>query len=157
MSARRLAFAVVAVAALAMLGACGEIDTTALAPIDDYQTWRQFPPQVGAVDGHGSSYREIFVNDVASEYAHAGRYRDGAVLVKRIHALGPGNSKGPLSYVAIMRKLDEPPDDLPTDGGWLFTKVDGEVGVAGERHFSLCWNTCHRQAPWDGVYFDYGE
>lgn len=140
--------------ALLVLAACKQdIDVSELPPIDDYRSWTRIGPFVGPIPGHGDSVRPVYVNDVARSYPHAGRYPVGSAIVKEI--LSP---EGDLRYVAVMRKIgeepwDTPPEGIPSNGGWVFTQLtDGE-----EKAWDLCWATCHRQAPWDGAWFDYGE
>jgi hypothetical protein len=139
-------------ALLLACGACGgtEIDPTGLPSIADHTTWDSFVT-LGAVPGHGDTYRVIYRNDIARNYAHAGKYPDGAVIVKEVYDLAAGDGRGDLNYLAIMRRIDDPPPDIPAADGWLFTDKRGD----SETQLDLCWG-CHRQAPYDGAWFDHG-
>jgi hypothetical protein len=138
-----------------LVAACDSetIDTTGLPTVDDYPTWshRDFS---GPLAGHGTSYRIVYINDVAESYGGGGRYPVGTVLVKEVHALADDGTAGGLRQVAIMRKL---PDDAtePTDAGWLFTTTSSPGGR--ETLGQSCYATCHQAAPFDGAFAAYGR
>jgi hypothetical protein len=141
-----------ALAALLAAGCGTAIDPAEVGPVDGYTSWTSFPPLSTDIPGHPASVRVIYVNEVGRSYPHGGRYPVGTVIVKEVFDRGSDGERGGLRYLAIMRKLGDDAT-LPTDGGWLFT--DGRDG--GETRLSLCWQTCHKAAPWDGAWFDYGE
>jgi hypothetical protein len=138
------------------LAACGgtSVDPATVPEIADYKTWPAIA-ESGEVPGHGDSFRVIYYNPVAQTYPHAGHYPLGSVMVKEIHpAGGTGSNPGPIDELDIMRKVG---DDMgqPTQNGWLFTTTDS-AGKTETAHDS-CWSTCHKQAPHDGAWFDYGN
>lgn len=128
---------------LALLAGCTDIDTSDLVPIDDYQSWHMFAEIEGPTAGHPGTFRRIYVNDVARDYGGSGKYAQDSVIVKEVYS----ERGGSLEYLAVMRKHG---DD---DGGWVFTQVEG----GDERYLDLCWKSCHRQAPFDGAWFSYGD
>lgn len=134
------------------LGCGNDVDTAGLAPIAGYETWPNFPV-LEAAPGHGDTYRILYANETARTYPHTGRYAVGTVLVKEIYEKAENGGRGPLSYRAIMRKVgDSAPAGVPVEDGWLYTDLrDGK-----EAHKSSCVG-CHRQAPFDGAFFDYGQ
>ncbi len=145
-----------------LAAACGEtVDPAGLPPIDGYDQWTEVD-FVGPVPGHGDTYRKVFINDVARSYAHGGRYPLGSVLVKEIYDKTSDNLPAGLRYVAVMRKVEDdqayveqgPEVDAPVDGGWVFTQIKGGTT---ETYLDLCWGQCHKQAPYDGAWFDYGN
>jgi hypothetical protein len=159
---RRVMLLAFAVGAVSVLGACSEtVDPTGLPSIDGYQDWTELDYPPGPVPGHGDSYRKVFINPVARLYPHGGRYPIGSVLVKEIYDNDNG-TPGDLRYIAVMRKVEDdqayveegPEVDAPVDGGWVFTTLS-EVG-GSESHGSTCWGQCHKQAPYDGAWLDYG-
>jgi hypothetical protein len=133
--------------ALLVLGLTACADAVSPPPLGDYTTWHRVDTY-GVAPGHGDTYRIIYVNDVVRT---AGPLEADAVLVKEIHD-NDGGTAGALRYVAIMRKLraGPSPDD---EGGWLFSKSATPGGA--ETHSALCWNRCHAQAPFAGVWLDY--
>lgn len=139
-----------------------DVNTTNLPAVDGYERWFRLDVS-GDLPGHGTSYRIIYVNDVARSYPHAGRYPVGTVIVKEVRALAEvdgGPAPGDLKYTAVMRKvtMDASGDGgtgLPLDGGWLFTELTDTPGA--ESQLDLCWASCHRQAAWDGAFVDYGQ
>jgi hypothetical protein len=139
---RRLVLLALA-AAVVPGAACTDIDTSDLEPIDDYESWRLWGELEGETAGHPGTFRRIFVNDVARGYGGTGKYPARSVIVKEIWS----ERGGSLEYVAVMRK------ERDDDGGWVFTQIkDGD-----ERYLDLCWSSCHRQAPFDGAWFSYGD
>jgi hypothetical protein len=58
-----------------------------------------------------------------------------------------------------MRKVsddeDAPSAPVPVDGGWIFSWLSSGPG-GDETYWDLCWAQCHRQAPVDGAWLDYG-
>jgi hypothetical protein len=147
--------------ALLSVAACGEtVDTTGLPSIEGYQDWTEYDFTT-PVPGHNDSYRRIFINPVARTYPHGGRYPIGSVLVKEVHEKTDDGLPGDLRYIAVMRKVEddqayveEVEVDAPTDGGWVFTQIKGG---GDETHLDLCWSQCHKQAPYDGAWIDYGN
>jgi hypothetical protein len=140
-------------------GCAEQIDPPAGFEIDGYRTWALVAERYGAIPGHGDSYRTIFANDVARSHPRGGsRYEIGTILVKEIAAdvtdASGFHSAGDLRYLAIMRKVGDD-TDLPTFHGWLFTTA-GDAG-ADEKHLDSCWQTCHKAAPFDGTWHEYGE
>lgn len=111
----------------------------------------------GIAPGHGDTYREIFYNDVARSYGHAGEYPIGTLLVKDIYSLEDRPPEDKPSYTAVMRKIgpDDAPGNIELEGGWLFTFIEEERGE-GEFTISSCYQHCHVQAPLDYVWYDYG-
>lgn len=155
---RRPAFTLALV--LAALAACGgeEIDSSGLVPVDDYGTWA-YHDVYGPLPGHGESWRAIFINPVARRYTGFGPYPDDTVLVKEVRVLREVDGQpaaGDLKYIAIMRKKNTPPPGVPGEGGWIFTTKSSPDDPT-ETHGVTCWDTCHRQAPFAGVFFDYGK
>jgi hypothetical protein len=151
--------AMFAAAVLAGAQGCGEaLDTTGLPPVSDYPTWAYFD-QYGFVPGHGESWRAIFINPVGRSYTGRGPYPEGTVIVKEIRSLemeGGVAKPGGLNYLAIMRKVYEPPPGVPTDRGWVFS-TKASLDATTESTNALCWDTCHRAAPIDGAFYDYGR
>ena len=146
----------VLLAAAGMLGACGTaVDSAELEPLTGYTEWHRIDSS-GPVPGHGNTYRIIYVNDIARTYSHAGPYPIGSIVVKEIHAKADDGSPGGLSYLGVMRKLDQAPSGVELEGGWLFTTA-GELGDTEVQPSSSCWAVCHIQAPVDGAWFDYGR
>ncbi len=139
-----------------LLGGCGldVVDTAGLPAIDEYESWYRVD-STGFIPGHGDTYRIIYVNDVARQYAHAGPYPLGSVLVKEIRAL-VDDGAGDIRYLAVMRKLVEAPPGGELQGGWLFTSF-GQFGDDEKHDPQTCWDRCHVQAPVDGAWLDYGE
>jgi hypothetical protein len=142
--------------------ACGEtVDPAGLPSIEGYETWTEWDFTY-PIPGHGDSYRKIFINPVARSYPHGGRYPLGSVLVKEIYDKTADGMPGDLRYIAVMRKVEDPYDfvedgpevDAPVEGGWVFTQIKGGTT---ETHLDLCWGQCHKQAPYDGAWFDYGQ
>jgi hypothetical protein len=120
---------------------------------DDYVDWYRVDA-TGRVAGHGDSYRIIYVNEVGTGFPGSGRYGEGTVIVKEIRDRD-GDEPGALRYLAVMRKLAEPPDGGELQGGWLFTYL-GSIDSAEENRPS-CWDRCHQAAPIDGAFLDYGQ
>lgn len=140
-------------AALAMAAGCGEtVDTSGLAPIDGYESWYRVDV-TGDIPGHLDTYRIIYVNDIARDYAHVGDYPLGSVIVKEIREKD-GADSGAIKYIALMRRLTEEESPAELDQGWLFTTANspGEQ----ESRVGSCWANCHAQAPYRGTWFDYG-
>jgi hypothetical protein len=134
------------------VAACGtEIDPAGLPSIDGYPAWGLFDEVETDIPGHPDSIRSIYVNDVGRDYPHGGRYPLGTAIVKEIWERQAPGQKGALRYVAIMRKVGDDAD-VPTHEGWLFTDLRDGTEVQKD----LCWRTCHKAAPWDGAWFDYG-
>jgi Cytochrome P460 len=126
---------------------------------DDYTDWYRVD-SVGEVPGHGDSYRIIYVNDVGTEFDGEGFYDPGTVIVKEIRERN-GDEAGDINYIGIMRKLVGAPDGGDLHGydpaaGWLFTYLADDIG-SDEHNPSFCWEDCHRAAPIDGTFFDYGQ
>ena len=67
--------------------ACSEIDTSQLPSTDGYQSWTMLEKS-NPIPGHGDTVRLIYINPVARSYPHFGRYPEGSVIVKEIHAGG---------------------------------------------------------------------
>jgi len=135
-----------------------EIDPSSLpdgVSIDGYEGWSKVEPLLGPVPAHGDTYRILYVNDTARAYTGGGFYQDGSTMVKEIYTLDGEAGRGDLDYTAVMRRIDEDSEpDLPIQDGWLFTNL-GTDGV--ETHSPLCWDSCHRQAPYQGAWFDYSR
>lgn len=128
-----------------------DVDKTDL---DGYSEWFQVQTQ-GKIPNHGDSYRVIYVNEVALEYGGAGDFPTGSVLVKEIYELDDDGGPGPLDYISVMRRLDEPPPGGQLDDGWLFTLL--EDGIEGDEvYLDSCWSKCHVAAPHNGVFLRYG-
>jgi hypothetical protein len=149
----------VGVTVLVVTIGCGDaVDVSGLSPIGEYDTWSKIEV-VGPVPGHGDSYRIIYANESARGYAGSGEYPNGAVIVKEVRKRN-GNAPGNLEYLAIMRRLDDVPPggtlhSLTTlPGGWLFTETP--TLSEQENYFPLCWEKCHVQAPYNGLFFNYG-
>jgi hypothetical protein len=141
------------------LGACAsEIDPEAdgLTPIADYQSWTLALTTEGPLAGHGESVRVIYANPVARSYSHSGRYPVGSVLVKEIYGRNEDGSRGTLRYLSIMRKVGEDANlSAPVEGGWVWSLAD--TVTSPEKSNGSCWGSCHRQAPRDGAWVDYGQ
>jgi hypothetical protein len=153
-------------ALLVLLAACGT-ETFDPAPIGSIVGYTQ-PPWVNALDvsdsvpGHGDTYRKIYVNDVGQSYT-GGRYTEGTIVVKEIRnkvfmdgvAL-PGDD---IEYISVMRKVGrDGTAPVPIEGGWVFSYLEsGQQPGDDETYWDLCWAQCHRQGPWDGAWYDYGN
>jgi hypothetical protein len=147
-------------ASLALAACAGEsLDTTGLPSADGYGAWAYFD-QHGFVPGHGESWRAIFINPVARGYRGIGPYPEGTVLVKEVRRLRTDENGNPaaggIEYIAIMRKVNDPPAGVPTQGGWVFS-TKSSIDATFETHSDTCFETCHKQAPVDGAFFDYGR
>lgn len=138
--------------AVGLASGCTVVDTSELAPLDGYTDWYSIETG-GAIPGHGDTVRVIYVNDTARGYPHTGEYPIGSVIVKEVRESDDGNP-GDLNYLAIMRRLDEAPSGGTIEGGWLFTRASALGG--DEVQGFTCWNKCHVQAPYPGVWLDYG-
>jgi hypothetical protein len=136
----------------AACAACGtEIDPADLPSIEGYESWGLFTELTSDIPGHPDSIRPIYVNQVGRDYPHGGRYPLGTVVVKEIWNRDAAGQRDGLRYVAIMRKVGDDAG-VPTNDGWLFTQKKGDT----ETQLELCWRTCHKAAPWDGAWLDYG-
>ena len=137
---------------LCTIGCGTDVDVTGLPSIVGYESWPNFPVTEPA-PAHGDTYRVLYANPVARAYPRSGRYAPGAVLVKEIFEKSDDGTRGKLIYRAIMRKVGaEAAARVPAEDGWLYTDLrDGE-----ESHRSSC-APCHRQAPFDGTWYDYGS
>jgi hypothetical protein len=139
------------VAAGIVSGCAVQVDDSGLLSTEGYTGWHQIETR-GDLPAHKDTIRVIFVNGEARRGFHEARYRDGSVLVKEIYHRR-GDERGPLSYVAFMRKVGTGSFDAPVEGGWLFTMADTPDG--DERYLKTCWRSCHFQAPYDGAWLDY--
>jgi hypothetical protein len=135
------------------LAACSE--SVSPEPLGDYTTWRRFDV-TGEAPGHGTSYRVIYVNDVALDPAQDFElgYQEGSTIVKEIRDDASG-VPGALRYVAIMRRDRTISSALTDEGGWLFSRA-GEPG-GSEVYQQLCWARCHVAAPYNGAWYDYRD
>jgi hypothetical protein len=143
---------------LLLVAACsGQAVTEPPIPAAEYQTWYPIVTW-GELPGHsGDTYRKIYANPVARTY-EGGQYPEGTILVKEIHDLDMSTgvpSPGALQYVAIMRRLGQPPAGLSDEGGWLFSYTDTPGG--SETRESYCWSACHVDAPYHGAWLDYSK
>lgn len=127
----------------------------------DYTSWFRLDT-TGEVPGHGDTYRIIYVNDSGTAFVGAGEYGNGTVIVKEVHDLD-GDQPGDLQYIAVMRKLTTAPDGGELQGitqddgsGWLFTYLADGID-SDEQNDLSCYDTCHRAAPIDHTFFDYGQ
>ena len=141
--------------AVLIWGACSEeVHPEFLSvSIEGYAEWDKVEPLLGPVPGHGDTYRVMYRNDTARSYTGAGTYPLGSAIVKEIYGLSGESGKGALRYKAVMRRMDaEANPELPIDGGWLFTQIN-----EGTEEFQrdLCWDSCHRAAPYVGAFFDH--
>lgn len=141
-----------AIGLVSLAAGCGEtVDPGGLPSIEGYQDWDAIVA-TGKVPAHGDTYRIIYVNDIARNYTGGGVYPVGSVLVKDIF----DEQGGDLLYTAIMRKLDPASSaaaEVPLEeDDWLYTDLRGGT----ETYKELCWGSCHRQAPYDGAWLDYG-
>ena len=141
---------------VALCTSCAEeIDPSQLqVSIVGYQQWDKVEPLLGEVPGHGDTYRVMYRNPLARQYTGAGQYPLGSAIVKEMYERKGNTGKGALVYKVVMRRMDpEKNPELPITGGWLFTQID-----EGEDEFQrdLCWQGCHRQAPFVGAFFDHG-
>jgi hypothetical protein len=148
------------VALVVLLAGCfpsEEIDPADLTvSIADYRDWTAVEPLLGTAPGHGDTYRVLYVNDAALAYTGGGFYPEGSAMVKEIYDLAGTDGRGDLRYIAAMRRFDEDTEpELPLDEGWLFTSFD--EGDTTETQNPLCWSSCHRQAPYQGAWFDYSR
>lgn len=138
----------------ALMGCIETVDVSGEAPIDDYESWYRVDVW-GNIPGHGESYRVIYANDAARQYAHVGQYPVGSVLVKEVRELVGEDQPGDLRYLAVMRKLNTAPPGGRLEGGWQFTNVSS-LG-ADEKQGFTCYERCHVQAPIAGAWLDYGQ
>lgn len=136
------------------LGACSAVvDTDDLAEVDDYPSWDGFEVR-GEVGGHDDTIRAIYVNEVARSWSGAGEYPIGTVIVKEVYERA-GDERADLSYIAIMRKLDEAPGGGELQAGWLFTILYD--GIDGPEENNLrCYDKCHIAAPYDASFHEIG-
>lgn len=126
---------------LALAGCAGEpLD---VEPPGDYTSWGRIETE-GPAPGHGDTFRVIYANDVARTFA-GGAYPEGSILVKEIYERA-GDERGPLGYIAIMRRVDD---------AWLFSET-GEPNGEEVAH-DFCWSYCHQAAPFDGAFLDYSR
>ncbi len=154
--------ALVALVASAAVAGCGDVvDPVAsdLPSAEGYSAWDHFD-YYGNIAGHGESWRAVFVNSKGRSFGGAGRYPVGTVIVKEIRNLGEDAAGAPvaggLRYIGIMRKVgDVSIPGVTVEGGWVITRADSPG--AEETHLDLCWATCHRSAPVDGAFYNYGE
>jgi hypothetical protein len=149
-------YAVLAIAAAAAglgLSACSE--SVSPEPLGDYTAWRRFDVR-GEAPGHDTSYRIIYVNDVALDPAQDFElgYQEGSTIVKEIRDDMDG-APGTLRYLAIMRRDRTITSALTDEGGWLFSSTDEPGGA--EVYRSLCWARCHVAAPYNGAWYDYRD
>jgi hypothetical protein len=141
-----------------VLAACGveEVDPAGLPSIENYGDWAHFDFH-GDIAGHGESWRAVFVNSAGTSFDGVGLYPIGTVIVKEVRELDERDGQpaaGGLLYRAIMRKVGrESGVDAPVDNGWIFTQLKD----CTETHLDSCYASCHRQAPLDGTFFDYGQ
>jgi hypothetical protein len=140
--------------AFSLAGCAAEVDTSDLPDISDYRSWPSFEVS-GELPGHGDTVREIFVNDLAQSWSGAGEYPLGTVIIKDVYER-KGSERGSLSYIAVMRKLDQSqvPGGGELQGGWLFTMLADEDSA--EANNLRCYETCHVAAPNDSSFFDFG-
>lgn len=140
-------------AAVVVLGALGACDGGAVtvAPVGDYTGWKRVDTY-GLVPGHGDSYRMIYVNDIARQFA-GGQYAEGTILVKEVHER-IGDQPGALQVTEIMRRIGPAPSSLEDQAGWLFTLMP-PGGIEAEK--TTCWRRCHAQAPFAGAWMNYGD
>jgi len=140
-------------ATIVCLAACGtSVDPAGLPSIDGYTDWYREKDHLDEVPGHGNSIRTIYVNDIGVTHV-GGRFQIGTVLVKEVRNRD-GDMKTDLRYLAVMRKVgDDAEVDAPVDGGWVFTELSS--AGASEKHLDSCWSTCHKQAPYDGAWYDH--
>ena len=129
-------------------------DTSDLPSIDDYESWNRVDA-IGPVGGHGNSFRKIYVNDIAQDYAGLGEYRVGSTVVKEVRGISEEDEPLDLRYLAVARKLNEAPPGGTLENGWLFTYVK-EAGTE-EQNRTSCFGSCHLSAPFDHLFLDYGE
>ena len=142
---------------IALLAGCAEtVDPEGLPSVADFDQWHQVELR-GEVPFHGDGCRWVWVNDVGRAYGHAGKYKPGTVFVKQIWEHGECGD-GDADYTSVMRRIaweDPVAEGLPLQDEWLFTDIVGEPGDA-EEHYEYCWLRCHRAAPWNGAWYDYG-
>ena len=122
--------------------------------IEDYESWDRVD-SIGPVGGHGTSFRKVYVNDIASDFSGIGEYPVGAVLVKEVRGISDDDEPLDLRYLAVARKLDVEPSGGTLENGWLFTYVN-DLG-SDEQNRSSCFESCHASAPFDHLFIDYGE
>lgn len=123
--------------------------------IDGYQDWHKIEPLLGPLPAHGDTYRILYVNDIARDYSGAGFYPVGSAMVKEIYDLVGADARGDLSYTAVMRRYDADAEpDLPLMGDWLFTFLSTS---GAETQMDSCWDSCHRQSPFSGAWFNHGR
>jgi hypothetical protein len=140
-------------AIIAWLAACGtSVDPAGLPSIEGYTGWYHEMDKRDEVPGHTNSIRRIYVNDIGVGHV-GGKYQIGTVFVKEVYNRD-GDNITDLRYLGVMRKVGENADvNAPVDGGWVFTELS-EAG-ASEKSFESCWATCHKQAPYDGAWYDH--
>jgi hypothetical protein len=141
-------------AIIGCLAACGtSVDPAGLPSIEGYTDWyREQPDDTKEVPGHGDSIRRIYVNDIGVDHL-GGKYQIGTVFVKEVHNRD-GLTPTDLRYLAVMRKVGDDADvNAPVYGGWVFTELSS--ADAEETSRESCWSTCHRQAPYDGAWYDH--
>jgi hypothetical protein len=140
--------------AVVTVGCADGVDVAPEPVADDYTSWHSVE-STGDLPGHGDTYRIIYVNQTARGWAGAGAHPVGSTIVKEVHRLADDGEPGELSYIAIMRQLDEAPDGGELHAGWLFTYLAGDIRST-ESYRSSCWDTCHAAAPYDGLFLQYG-
>jgi len=141
---------ILASAPLVVLLGCGGISPE---PLGDYTSWKRVDA-TGPAPGHGTTYRVIYINDLAADPTqdfYLG-YQLGSVIVKEIRDDDDG-MPGALRYVAIMRRDREIATSGEEEGGWLFSRAETPGGE--EKYQGLCWGRCHAAAPYNGAWYDY--
>jgi hypothetical protein len=139
---------------LVLAGACGSAvdDPQFLATysIDDYKTWDHVE-LAGDVPGHGDTFRVVYINPVGRSYPGGGLHPIGSTYVKEVYG---DMARTDLHVIEIQRYVGDTDVNAPVDGGWVFTskKTAGD----GETYHGTCW-ACHRQAPYEGAFFPFGE
>lgn len=143
----------VLLASFVLLGACANIvDTDGLGDLSDYRSWDSFTV-TGEIPGHGDTLRVIYANEVAHSWSGAGEYPIGSIIIKEIY---PASDPNTIDYIAIMRKLDEPPAGGELQAGWLYTMLDESI-ESEEDNNRRCYRSCHVAAPYDSLFHDFGD
>ncbi len=118
--------------------------------IADYKSWASVEFS-GDSPGHGDTFRQVYINPTARSYPGGGLYPLGSILVKEVYTDEPHTD---LSAIEIQRYVGATAVNAPVDGGWVFTSKKNADD--GETHHTTCW-ACHRQAPYHGAFYSFGE
>ncbi len=118
---------------------------------DDFSGWTQLnaAPITATIPGHGSSIRNIFVNDVGTGVTTTTsgprivwNYPEETVIIKTVAAPGESGYSAETTMLLGMVKNSEHPD---SQGGWIWLTRDPRTGEEMIFQSEYCV-TCHADA-----------